>query len=152
MRKHLPVTTGLLLIVLLIGCNNRENTEKVSLLSKEYVVGTDIAMDDINDFYYTEENINYDAYYQRYRFYVEDGKHLFFNETRERKGDYGPCTEEDTTQVGTIELTDDQWMQFCDLVNGGTVRAREESTDTGDSGPWLYLYWVNDESKYQKFS
>ena len=138
--------------MMLIGCGNGENTEKVSLLSKMYVVGTDIKMDDINDFYYTEENINYDAYYQRYRFYVEDGKHFFFNETRERKDDYGPCTEQDTTQIGTIELTDDQWRQFCDLVSGGTVKAREESADSGDSGPWLYLYWTNDKSKYQKFS
>ena len=152
MSKHLLIITGILFCVMLIGCGNGENTGKVSLLSKKYLVGTDIKMDDINDFYYTEENINYDAYYQRYRFYVEDGKHFFFNETRERKDDYGPCTEEDTTQIGTIELTDDQWKQFCDLVSGGTVKAREESADSGDSGPWLYLYWTNDKSKYQKFS
>ena len=61
-------------------------------------------------------------------------------------------TEQDTTQIGTIELTDGQWRQFCDLVSGGTVKAREESADSGDSGPWLYLYWTNDKSKYQKFS
>ena len=110
MRKQLLIITGIVLSVILIGCGTGENTEKMTLFSKEYIVGTDIAMDDIADFYYTEENINYDAYYQRYRFYVEDGKHLFFNETRERKDDYGPCTEEDTTQKGTIELTDDQWQ------------------------------------------
>ena len=121
MRKQLLIITGIVLSVILIGCGTGENTEKMTLFSKEYIVGTDIAMDDIADFYYTEENINYDAYYQRYRFYVEDGKHLFFNETRERKDDYGPCTEEDTTQKGTIELTDDQWMKFCELINGGTV-------------------------------
>ena len=28
-----------------------------------------------------------------------------FHETRERKNDYGPCTEDDTTLIGTIELT-----------------------------------------------
>ena len=152
MRKYLSIITGILLSVLFIGCKAGEGTMKVSLPEKEMVVGTDIVFDDINDFYYTEENINYDAYYQRYRFYAEDGKHLFFHETRERKDDYGPCTEEDTTQTGTIELTDDQWSRFCDLVNEGKVKAREESDETGGPGPWLYLYWTNDESKYQQFS
>lgn len=115
-------------------------------------VGTDIKMEDINDFYFTKENINYGAYYQRYRFYVEDGKHLFFHETRERKDDYGPCTEADTTKTGTIELTDEQWAEFYDLVDGGTVKAREESVEAGGDGPWTYLYWTNDQSKIQQFS
>ncbi|MCR5590524.1 MAG: hypothetical protein K6F73_03260 [Lachnospiraceae bacterium] len=121
------------------------------MAGKEMIVGTDIATDDITDFYYTEENINYDAFFQRYRFYVEDGKHIFFHETRERKDDYGPCTEEDTTLIGTIELDDEQWAQFCGLVSGGIVKAREESADSGGSGPWLFLYWTGDESKYQQF-
>jgi len=146
------IITGLLLGVLLTACGAKENTEEVSLFDKKMIVGTDIAFDDINDFYYTKENINYDAYYQRYRFYAEDGKHLFFHETRERPEDYGPCTEEDTVRTGTIELSDAQWKQFCDLVSGGTVKARSESADSGDSGPWLYLYWTNDKSKYQQFS
>ncbi len=152
MRRYLMIITGLLLGVMLSACGAKENTEEESLLGKKMTVGKDIVFDDINDFYYTKENINYDAYYQRYRFYVEDGKHLFFHETRERPGNYGPCTEEDTAQIGTIELTDDQWTQFCDLVSGGTVKARSESADSGDSGPWLYLYWTNDKSKYQQFS
>ncbi|MCR4739235.1 MAG: hypothetical protein K5886_03120 [Lachnospiraceae bacterium] len=117
-----------------------------------FTVGEDIGIEDITDFYYTVEDINYDACYQRYRFYVEDGKHIFFHETRERKDDYGPCTEEDTTLTGTIELTDEQWSEFFDLVSGGRVRSREESAETGDTGPWLYLYWVNDNSDIQQFS
>ena len=51
-----------------------------------------------------------------------------------------------------IELSDNQWEKFCDLVKGGTVKAREDSTDSGGTGPWLYLYWKNDKSKYQQFS
>ena len=139
-------------ITMLAGCAANEEAEEKSMSSKEMIVGTDIDFEDITDFYYTKENINYNAYYQRYRFYVEDGKHLFFHDTRERKDDYGPCTEEDTIQIGTIELSDDQWSEFTALVNGGTVIAREESTDTGSRGPWLYLYWTNDKSKYQQFS
>ena len=137
--------------VALNACGVAEDT-KVPLFVKERKVDTDIAYGDITDFYYTEENINYNAYYLRYRVYVEDGKHLFFHEARERKGDYGPCTEEDTTQKGTIELSDNQWEKFCDLVKGGTVKAREDSADSGGTGPWLYLYWKNDKSKYQQFS
>ena len=146
------IITGIMFITMLAGCTANEEAEEKSMSSKEMVVGTDIDFEDITDFYYTKENINYNAYYQRYRFYVEDGKHLFFHETRERKDDYGPCTEEDTVQIGTIELSDDQWSEFTALVNGGTVIAREESTDTGSRGPWLYLYWTNDKSKYQQFA
>lgn len=152
MKKIIVVIAGILLGTILIGCTAKEDAGEVSLFSKKLVVGTDIAFDNITDFYYTEENINYNAYYQRYRFFVEDGKHLFFHETRERKEEYGPCTEEDTIQIGTIELSDDQWSEFTALVKGGIVTAREESADSGDSGPWLYLYWTNDKSKYQQFS
>ena len=108
MRKLLRLITGIMTVAMLTGCTIKEDEGDVSMFSKKMIVGTDIAFDDITDFYYTEENINYDAYYQRYRFYVEDGNHMFFHETRERKNEYGPCTEEDTVQIGTIELSDDQ--------------------------------------------
>ena len=151
MKRFYAAVAGSLLAVILAGCAIGKDTEDV-LLHRELIVGKDIVADDITDFYYTKSNINYDAYYQRYRFYVDDGKRYFFHETRERKGDYGPCTEEDTTFTGTIELTDDQWSQFYDLVSGGVVKAREESADSGDTGPWLYMYWTNDKSKYQQYS
>ena len=152
MRRIILFITGIMFLAMLTGCSANEEAGEMSLLSKKMIVGTNIAFEDITDFYYTEENINYNAHYQRYRFYVEDGKHLFFHETRERKNDYGPCTEEDTVQIGTIELSDDQWSEFTALVNGGTVTAREDSADSGSSGPWLYLYWTNDKSKYQQYS
>ncbi len=151
-KIHLTTVLVLLLITLLTGCGTKEKSENMLLFGGGKIVGKDILTSDITDFYYTEENINYDAYYQRYRFYVEDGKHLFFHETRERRNDYGPCTEDDTTLIGTIELTDEQWSQFADLVNGGTVKAREDSAEAGGTGPWLYLYWTNDKGKVQQFS
>ena len=145
-----------IMTALLTGCGSGEVADvrpgRIFSGEKEFTVGRDIQMEDITDFYYTEENINYDAFYQRYRFYVEDGKHMFFHETRERKDDYGPCTEEDTILIGTIELTDDQWSEFYDLVSGGTVKAREESITDGGDGPWLYLYWTDDKSEIQQFS
>ncbi len=152
MKKFIAVISVMLFVALLAGCGAREEAADMPLSDDKMIVGKDIRIEDITDFYYTEENINYDAYYQRYRFYVEDGKHMFFHETRERKDDYGPCTEDDTTLVGTIELTDDQWYQFTDLVSGGIVKTREDTSDSGGTGPWLYLYWTNDEGKYQQFS
>ena len=81
---------------------------------------------------------------------MEDGTPFFFHETRE--GDGWPLTEEDVTVSGTAELTEAQWAQFCDCLNGGTVRDREEHLETGDAGPWLYLYWNGDAGECQEFS
>lgn len=152
MKRIFTVMAGIMLMALLTGCWAGKETETVSLFSSEKTVGKDIPVGDVTDFYYTEESINYDAYYQRYHFYVEDGKYMFFHETRERKDDYGPCTEEDVTLIGTVELTDDQWSRFIDLVSGGTVKARKDSAESGGTGPWLYLYWTNDGGKYRQFS
>ncbi|MBR4758567.1 MAG: hypothetical protein IK078_00265 [Lachnospiraceae bacterium] len=152
MKKILKLTICILLFVLLTGCGESEEADTMPIFSNAKTVGKDIQKEDITDFYYTVENINYDAFYQRYRFYVEDGKYFFFHETRERKNDYGPCTENDTTKTGTVELTEDQWSGFYELVKGGAVKAREESSDSGGTGPWLYLYWTNDKAKYQQFS
>ena len=152
MKKLGMIIIAIMLAVVMAGCGAQEEPADMSLFNSGKTVGKDIAVEDITDFYYTVENINYDAYYQRYRFYIEDGKHIFFHETRERPDDYGPCTEEDTTLTGTMELTDEQWAQFTDLVSGGTVKARSDSAESGDTGPWLYLYWTGDNGKIQQFS
>ena len=141
---------------LIIGTfGTREDYEAMTAnpfaLMSDIKVGRDVLTDDISEFYYTYENINYDAFYQRYRFYIEDGKHMFFHETRERPGEYGPADENDTTSIGTIELSDEQWSEFYDLVCGGVITGREDSAESGDSGPWLYLYWNGDKSEYQVF-
>ena len=59
---------------------------------KETVTNKRIPYDDVTEFCYTEENINYNAFRRRYRFYREDGKYLFYHETRERPDRYGPTT------------------------------------------------------------
>lgn len=117
---------------------------------RELTVGADVAFGDITDFYYTYNPSSFPPEYQRYRFYVEDGTRFFYHETRE--GDGWPLTEEDVTASGTAELTEAQWAQFCDCLNGGTVRDREEHLETGDAGPWLYLYWNGDAGECQEFS
>ncbi|MBO4679995.1 MAG: hypothetical protein J5626_10015 [Lachnospiraceae bacterium] len=133
------------------GCTSGEDSD-VKLFKKEFTVGKDIERYNILDFYYTYENINYDASYQRYHIYKDkDGRHYFFHETRERKGDYGPCTREDTTKSEIIEITDEQWQKFYELVCDGTVREHVETADAGDSGPWYYLYWDKDKEKYREY-
>ena len=78
--------------------------------SDDINVGTDILYEDITDFYYTYDASTAPPHYQRYRFYVEDGQHYFYHETREGGG--WPQTEADITRSGTVELTDSQWAAF----------------------------------------
>ena len=113
-------------------------------------VGIDIAFEDITDLYYTYDASTAPPHYQRYRFYVEDGKHYFYHETRE--GGSWPQTEADITCSGTVELTEEQWTAFCDLLNGGTASRREEHLESGDAGPWLYIYWRGGETEGREFS
>ncbi len=131
--------------LLLTGC------QKPAVKSR-YTVGKDILPEDVKEFYYTYENINYNAFYQRYRFYTEGGKYWFYHETRQRQDDYGPATEEDVTAKGTVELTEAQWAEFFAYLKDGTVVKRHVSAESGDSGPWLYLYWTGDGDEYQEFS
>ncbi len=153
MKKYLLFAV-LMIVFLMAGCEGKEDDDVKSgrTLFGGKIVGDGIGIDDITDFYDTVSDINYDAYYQRYRFYVEDGKYYFFHETRERPGDYGPCTEDDTTAIGTMELTEEQWEEFFELISGGKVKAREDDGSAGDSGPWFYLYWNGDKGKYQEYS
>ena len=151
-KKSVLIAAALMILCLLSGCSANEGNVNMPKIGKVKTVGSDIQEKDINDFYYTEENINFDAYYQRYRFYVKDEKHMFFHETRERKNMYGPCTEEDTTKKGTIELDDEQWKKFFELVSGGTVKTREDSAESGGKGPWMYLYLTSDNGDFNEFS
>lgn len=118
----------------------------------DMVVGEDIKEDDIREFYYTIENINLDSYYLRYKYYAKDGKRMFFFEERERPGEYGPTTEDDTIAKTEFELTDKEWSKFCEIIAGGTVRERNDDPEDGGRGPWTYLYWTGDEDKYQEYS
>ena len=113
-------------------------------------VGANISMDEITEFYYTEDASTDPPHFQRFRFYTEDGAYYFYHEKRE--GDHWPLTEEDATVTGTLELTEEEWTTFFGLLEGGTVTKREEHLESGGSGPWLYLYWTGDKGKIQEFS
>lgn len=113
-------------------------------------VGTDIPQEDITEFYFTLDSSTNPPYFQRYRFYVENGGHWFYHEKRE--GRHWPLTKADITVSGSVELSDEQWAKFFDLIKGGKVEKRKEHTESGGRGPWLFLYWKGDRSKYQEFS
>lgn len=118
---------------------------------KATVTNKKIPIEDITEFYHTYENINFNAFYQRNRFYKKDDKFMFCHETREKPGEYGPTTEKDITSVGTFELSADDWNNFSEFLKDGTVSARKDSAETGSSGPWTFIYWKNDKGKYQVF-
>ena len=118
--------------------------------NKERIVGGDIATEDITEFVYTQGSSTASSSYQRYRFYIEAGKYLFYHEKRE--GKHWPLTEEDVTLSGSRELTEEEWTEFIRYLQGGRVKKRVEHTEAGGAGPWMYLYWDGDGSKYQEFS
>ncbi len=119
----------------------------------EMVVGKKVSFDKITEFYYTYDKVGYQGEYQRYYFHVDDGRHIFYHEYREVGEDnYGFPSQADIAESGEIELSDEQWNQFLSLIEGGTVIARQDHLETGDAGPWLYLYWTGDRGDIQEFS
>ncbi len=119
---------------------------------EETVTNRKIAVEDITEFYYTISNVNFNAFYQRYRFFREDGKWLFYHETREKPGEYGPATEEDITASGTVELSEEEWEEFLAFLKDGKVTRRTDTDESGSSGPWMFIYWKRDKGKYQVFN
>lgn len=155
MKKVLIMTVCLMTTASLFGCRGRTNT---GTNGKTYkvprdgvcVVGRDIEQEDITEFYFTISTSTCPAFYQRYRFYTENGKYYMFHETR--KGEEWPLTEKYTTKIGTVKLTDAQWNEFYEFLKDGRVTARSENLEDGASGPWMYLYWPGDCGDYQEFS
>lgn len=130
-----------------------EDAELADIMKIAEITDRAIPVGDVTDFYYTYENINYNAFYQRYRFYVEDGKYMFHHETRERPGDYGWTTEEDITAEGTYELSEADWMRVMALLQNGKVSERnDDDVVDGDDGPWTFIYWKGDKDTIQVFN
>ena len=142
MRSVKGVLIFMLCMALLCGCGKT---------AKETITNRKISVEDVTEFYYTAENINYDAFCKRYRFYKEDGKYMFRHETRERPGRYGPATEEDITSSGTLELSDDEWKDFLTILKDGTVSALKDTGESGGNGTWTFIYWKKDKGKYRVF-
>lgn len=145
--KFGAVLAGIVISVFfLMGC---AEGGPLSMSSKK-IVGKDIAMEDITEFYYTYSSSTNPPQYQRYHFSVKDGKHLFYHEKRE--GHRWPLQEKDITISGAKKLSNEEWDAFFACVKDGTVEKRKEHLESGSAGPWLFLYWKGDGSKYQEFS
>ena len=114
------------------------------------VVGKKVTEDKFKEFYYTYATTVNPPEFQRYRFFMEDGKAFFYHEKREGNNTF--LTEEDITLSGTRELSGEEWNTFWAFLDGGTVKKRTERTDSGNPGPWLYLYWDGDKNACQVFS
>ena len=148
MKKRKRCFTAMaLLAVLAAGCTGTQGSVSQKA---ELTVGEDIRKGDITEFYYTYDSSAFPPEYQRYRFYTEDGKYYFCHEKRE--GEEWPLTEKHITVSGTVNMPEDEWDGFFGYLEGGTVTKREEDLDSGDAGPWLYLYWDGDGGEYQEFS
>ena len=138
MRKSLlPVLVALLLCTLTLAAQ------------AEIVVGTDIADEEISEFFYIYSSSTYPPLYQQYRFYQENGEKLFYHEAREG-GDW-PQTEENITLSGTVKLTEEDWALFIDCLRGGSLDEGSEEVIDGDDGPWMFLSWAEGEEKHQEY-
>ena len=155
MMKVLSGVIALVLFVFVLFPSGAEagtvkNTINLFLNNGVMTVGADIAQEDITDFYFTYDSSTNPPFFQRYRFYEDNGAHWFYHEKRE--GRHWPLREKDITVSGSVKLTDEQWAAFFDLVKGGKVEKRKEHTESGGRGPWLFLYWKGDRGKYQEFA
>ena len=115
-----------------------------------FVVGKDISLTQVKDFYYTIDASTNPPLFQRYRFTNQNGKYTFYHEKRE--GNTWPLTEKHITVSGTTALSAEQWAELGRCLRDGKVTKRVEDTSTGKRGPWLFLYWEGDKAVYQEFT
>ena len=153
-RKTLLIAVCWLFAAAAAGCGETmppESTEPAASLPDDAVltVGTEIAAEDLTEFWYTLDASVDPPVFRRYQFYRENGVWMFRHEKRE--GDHWPLAEADITVSGTVELDEEEQTAFLELLAGGTVRKRTETVTDGDAGPWLYLYWNGDPSDFQEF-
>lgn len=143
MKKNWKRFGAALLTILLAGAGN-------VCQARQAAVGTDISINDVTDFYYTYSTSTNPPHYQRFRFYADGEKHIFYHETRESGG--WPQTEKDITAYGSRNVSEAEWAEFFDCLKGGIVKDREEHLEDGDPGPAIFLYWKGDRGKCQEFS
>ena len=108
----------------------------------EYVVGDEVTREQMKEFWFTRSGSTNPPTFQRYEILCEDGKWFLYHEKRE--GDHWPLEESDVTVSGKIELTTEECDKIWEMLSGGKVMRRKESTEAGGAGPWLYLYWKED--------
>lgn len=124
------------------GENAAQNETPESSVAEEALKMTqaDIYLEEITDFYYTAANTENSSGYLRYRFYVKDGSYLFSFDKRDANGNYAATEGESGSGAGNVSLGTEERLAFFKLIQNGNVKARDESSENGGSGPWMYLY------------
>ena len=145
-KQTIAIVLAALASASLIGCGGTDPE------ADGFIYASGAKADGLYEFYYTYENINYNAEYLRYRFYIEGGVPYFYFEKRERPNDYGPATEEDITAKGTVKLSEEQWKIFAEFIEEGKDSPRKDSAESGSRGPWTYIYWQKNPDKQREFS
>lgn len=124
------------------GENAAQNGTPESSAAEEALKMTqaDIYLEEITDFYYTAANPENSSGYLRYRFYVKDGSYLFSFDKRDANGNYAAAEGESGSGAGNVSLGTEERLAFFKLIQTGSIKARDESSENGGSGPWMYLY------------
>ena len=124
------------------GENAAQNGTPESSAAEEALKMTqaDIYLEEITDFYYTAANTENSSGYLRYRFYVKDGSYFFSFDKRDANGNYAATEGEGGSGAGNVSLGTEERLAFFKLIQTGNVKARDESSENGGSGPWMYLY------------
>ena len=124
------------------GENAAQNGTPESSATEEALKMTqaDIYLEEITDFYYTAANTENSSGYLRYRFYVKDGSYFFSFDKRDANGNYAAAEGESGSGAGNVSLGTEERLAFFKLIQNGNVKARDESSENGGSGPWMYLY------------
>lgn len=124
------------------GENAAQNGTPESSVAEEALKMTqaDIYLEEITDFYYTAANAENSSGYLRYRFYVKDGSYFFSFDKRDANGNYAAAEGEGGSGAGNVSLGTEERLAFFKLIQTGSIKARDESSENGGSGPWMYLY------------
>ena len=124
------------------GENAAQNGTPESSAAEEALKMTqaDIYLEEITDFYYTAANAENSSGYLRYRFYVKDGSYFFSFDKRDANGNYAAAEGEGGSGAGNVSLGTEERLAFFKLIQTGSIKARDDSSENGGSGPWMYLY------------
>lgn len=124
------------------GENAAQNGTPESSAAEEALKMTqaDIYLEEITDFYYTAANAENNSGYLRYRFYVKDGSYFFSFDKRDANGNYAAAEGESDSGAGNVSLGTEERLAFFKLIQTGSIKARDDSSENGGSGPWMYLY------------
>ena len=124
------------------GENAAQNETPESSVAEEALKMTqaDIYLEEITDFYYTAANAENSSGYLRYRFYMKDGSYFFSFDKRDANGNYAAAEGESGSGNGNVSRGTEERLAFFKLIQNGSIKARDESSENGGSGPWMYLY------------